>query len=367
MKKLQRCYQLKIYANRDKLDTARYVNMRMIQHINMFMGKAIFNQVIYTTGMGKIANSAAYKANNIARAYKRSVKKLGCKMNIPHVKACGVPATIEPSENSKFDYWIRASNLWTRSQLVYLPAKSHKALNSAIRNGWMLSSYCEIKFINKNAYVQVFVSKETPKIKSTSKVIGCDVGIIHSVITSEGHKGHGLSNIMKIQKQRHGERRRQQHRISSKKKSYIKQILDREAKGIIRRSVNTFASIAVENPKRLAGLRSGTLHGWARSHFANRLHILGQEGGVKVIDISPYQTSITCFKCGTIDKRSRAGRIFKCVKCGHFDHADINAAKVIAMRGRDTLKSDGKKVCLKRFGSRAELRSALRVYLRGVK
>lgn len=328
-----RSYKLRLYPNRDKFDTARYTNKRFNDYLNMFVGKFFFgSQGISTKGMGSVANQACYKAHKIARGLIQLHKKAGIKVNVPFFMIHSNYAEIEKSKNSRFDYWIRVSNLWTKAGVVRLPAKSHRALNQALKNGWQLSDICEFKIIKGDPYAIVFVSKKAPQTLKTKKVIGCDVGIIHSVVTSEGHKGHGLSRIMKIQKYRQG----------NKHKSYIKQILDREAKAIIGRSVNTQANIAVENPKRLATLRSGSLQGWARSHFANRLHILGQENGVKVIDISPYQTSITCFKCGTIDKRSRAGRIFHCVKCGHQDHADINAAKVIALRGREAVRSERK-------------------------
>ncbi|MCY4589321.1 MAG: zinc ribbon domain-containing protein, partial [Alphaproteobacteria bacterium] len=43
--------------------------------------------------------------------------------------------------------------------------------------------------------------------------------------------------------------------------------------------------------------------------------------------------SRTCFACGAVDSRSRKNQAsFVCTTCGHRDHADINAAKVILRR-----------------------------------
>ena len=337
-----RSYKLKLYGNIAKTDTARYTIKRFNDYANMFLGKLFFRQYnISTKNMGKLANQSLYKANRIIKAQRQAHKKTGDKMNVPFVKHLGCYAKVEKSKNSKFDYWVSVSNQWLGSP-VKLPAQSHKALNKALQQGWQLALSCECKLINGNLYAIVFVSKNAPAIHKPKRIIGCDVGIIHSVVTSEGYKGYGLSRILKVQKRRQAERRRQSHKISNKTKTHIKQILDREARGLIRRSVNTFAGFAIESPKRLANLRSGKLQGWARSYFANRLDILGKENGVKVIEINPYQTSITCSKCGVADKRNRAGRIFNCVKCGYINHADINASKVIALRGRATLISDRK-------------------------
>jgi len=46
--------------------------------------------------------------------------------------------------------------------------------------------------------------------------------------------------------------------------------------------------------------------------------------------INPKNTSITCNKCGNIDKESRNGLNFKCTKCNYQLHADLNAAINIA-------------------------------------
>src|SRR6185295_15087011 len=96
---------------------------------------------------------------------------------------------------------------------------------------------------------------------------------------------------------------------------------------------------AVENPKQLANLRSGNLHHWARCYFANRLQLLGKENGVRVIGVSPYQTSVTCSKCGCVDKESRSSRLFQCTACGFTAHADYNAAINIERKGTESIRN----------------------------
>lgn len=334
--KNQRTYKIRLYPNRDKLDTSRYTNCRFIEYTNMFMGKYYFMPKIRisTAGLGLLANEARNKSRGIVSAILASGKETGKKTNVPYVIKIGCPALISKSQNSSFDYWVRVSNQWKLKGGVYIPAKSHKALNRALKDGWKMSVNCEFKIINGNSYALVFVSKETPKIRKPKSFIGVDVGMKHSIVTSEGHLGHGLSTVVRRQKHKSAERQRQKHRISDRGRTEVKQLLDREAKIVMRRSQKIGAGIAVEDPKRLANLRAGSLHGWARSYFANRLHVLGKENGVLVVDVNPYQTSITCSSCGNVNKQSRVSRdAFVCKGCGYSAHADVNAAVTISQKG----------------------------------
>jgi len=337
-----RSYKLKLYGNKSKIDTARYTIMRFNQYTNMFLGRHFFGEKkISTKGMGELANTACYKSYNIIKSLKRLQKKTKIKTNVPYVKNLGAPAHIYKSENSTFDYWVFVSNLWTKRDRVKLPAKSHRAFNKALREGWKFQSVGECKLIQGNLYVIVYVKKEMPKPLKINKIIGYDIGIKNSVVSSEGYLGHGLSKILKAQKRRHAERRRQQHKVSFNMKSCIKQILDIEAKLIIRRSLKQMAYVAVESPSRIANLSRGNLQGWATSYLANRLTILGKECGVLVLEVNPYQTSTTCSKCGVVDKRSRATRdCFICISCNHKENADINSAQNIAQRALKTSERD---------------------------
>lgn len=56
--------------------------------------------------------------------------------------------------------------------------------------------------------------------------------------------------------------------------------------------------------------------------------------GKLVIEVPAFYSSQECGACGHIDKDNRVSQSeFVCQRCKHADHADINAAKVIAMRG----------------------------------
>ena len=60
--------------------------------------------------------------------------------------------------------------------------------------------------------------------------------------------------------------------------------------------------------------------------------------GVPVIYIDPRNTSRECISCGHIEKANRKSQsIFSCISCGHTAIADLNAAVIIANRGRAAL------------------------------
>lgn len=58
-----------------------------------------------------------------------------------------------------------------------------------------------------------------------------------------------------------------------------------------------------------------------------------EEAGRTMIAVDPKHTSQTCHACGLIDAANRAETAFRCLRCGHTDHADINAAKNILRAG----------------------------------
>jgi putative transposase len=51
-----------------------------------------------------------------------------------------------------------------------------------------------------------------------------------------------------------------------------------------------------------------------------------------IVVVDPRHTSQTCFVCKHVAPQSRDGTRFVCVRCGHVDHADVNAARNILFK-----------------------------------
>ncbi|MGW5878557.1 RNA-guided endonuclease InsQ/TnpB family protein [Nocardiopsis terrae] len=82
-----------------------------------------------------------------------------------------------------------------------------------------------------------------------------------------------------------------------------------------------------------AGLNRAILgKGW----HAFKLALLNaaRRTGTRIIEVNPAYTSQTCVECEHVDPRSRESQaVFRCTRCGHADHADVNAAKNTKQRG----------------------------------
>jgi len=80
--------------------------------------------------------------------------------------------------------------------------------------------------------------------------------------------------------------------------------------------------------------------GWSMFEQMLRYKLGWSGGSVKLVP-APY-SSQECFVCEHVDAKSRRGEIYCCTKCGHTDHADINAAKVLLRRAnRSVLPVEG--------------------------
>jgi IS605 OrfB family transposase len=67
-----------------------------------------------------------------------------------------------------------------------------------------------------------------------------------------------------------------------------------------------------------------------------------QENGVLLVAVPPQYTSQECPSCGTVDRRNRVAGCFKCVNCGHTQHADtVGAINILnkAIRKAGSLES----------------------------
>lgn len=95
-----------------------------------------------------------------------------------------------------------------------------------------------------------------------------------------------------------------------------------------------------ENPGRNVRAKSGLNRAILDQGWGMFEHILeyklGACGG-HLVRVPAPGSSQTCAICGHQDPASRTRDLFRCVRCGHTDHADVNAAKVILQRALEKL------------------------------
>ncbi len=85
--------------------------------------------------------------------------------------------------------------------------------------------------------------------------------------------------------------------------------------------------------KAKAGLNR-SIHRSCWGLFAQRLQDKAQVSRVTIIKVNPAYSSVECRACGhkaTENRESQAE--FRCVTCGHTNHADTNAAQIVLARG----------------------------------
>lgn len=213
----------------------------------------------------------------------------------------------------------------------------------------------------------VFACDQVPAqiLPPTGRAVGVDVGINVFAATSDrdlhpnprhGRKSAGeLAGLQRRHQQTGRRSAKRRRRIGELHRKIGRQRLDHHHK-LARQIINTYDMIAVEelavvnmvkrpkpNPDRpgewlpngaaaKTGLnRSISDAGWAQ--FIRILNAKAEEAGRRVIAVPAHHTSQTCTNCEHVHPGNRDGEAFRCLDCGHQDHADINASINILQRG----------------------------------
>lgn len=200
----------------------------------------------------------------------------------------------------------------------------------------------------------------TKPLPATGVSIGIDVGIMVFAATSEGelidnprHGRAGAARLAKAQqrlaRKRRGSANRRAARevVANRHRKVANQRRDFRHK-LARRLVTDYDVLAVEilTVKNMSRSASGTLEnpgtnvaqkrglnrsildaGWAQ--FRSILTDKAEEAGRKVVVVNPHHTSQTCAECAHVEAANRVKAKFCCRRCGHTDHADVNAARNI--------------------------------------
>jgi putative transposase len=200
--------------------------------------------------------------------------------------------------------------------------------------------------------------------------VGIDRGVRTALVTSDGQHyrvprisdrdaARYLGLQRRMSRQRTGSRKREKTRIAmagitarvtDRRRDWAEKISARLVRGhdvIVLEKLNTPGMVRRPAPKpdperpgaflpnrarAKAGLNRGILAScWGL--LGKRLAEKGAASGVKVVSVDPRFTSQQCHACGHTVPENRDSQAFRCVCCGHADHADANAARNILARG----------------------------------
>jgi putative transposase len=206
----------------------------------------------------------------------------------------------------------------------------------------------------------------------TGREVGIDLGVSNMVATSDGalvkgeHFGsqarHDLARAQRSLaiKQRGSNRHRRQVERVARLHRKVKNQRSNSAHELSRQIVNDYDFIAHEDLKIVNMVRAPKVKpdpvqpgaylpngARARAGLNRSIHDAGwgqfisfpvfkaESAGRSVVSVNPRFTSQTCAECHYVDAGNRVSQEeFRCLACGHFAHADNNAARNILRAGR---------------------------------
>lgn len=203
----------------------------------------------------------------------------------------------------------------------------------------------EKRELDENVVVGVDVGIAIPAVCGLNindysrKYIG-SVNDFMRVKTKIQHQKSRLQTNLKMTKDGHGRKRKlktmdkftdyERNWVQSYNHYISKQVIDFALK-------NKAKYINIED---LSGVTKGKnvnkfLKGWSYYQLQSFIIYKANKYGIEVRKIDPHYTSQTCSCCGYVDEKNRPKNekgqsYFRCLKCGHEENADFNAAKNIA-------------------------------------
>ncbi|AKB77292.1 Mobile element protein [Methanosarcina horonobensis HB-1 = JCM 15518] len=234
---------------------------------------------------------------------------------------------------------------------------------------WKFAASKVVKHDNGDYYFHLTVSQEIeePSIEEASTFMGVDVGINYLAVASTTDKkckffaGGEIKNKrniyskMRARLQSKGtlSAKRVLKRLAGKEQRFMKDVNHCISKAIVKFAVQE--KVSVIGLEDLTDIRENTngklrkkqryLHNsWAFRQLQSFVDYKAKQVGILVEYVNPEYTSQTCNRCNHISKNNIKGLRFHCEACGFELNADLNGARNIEHRTRDSryiLESQG--------------------------
>ncbi|GAB3966207.1 RNA-guided endonuclease TnpB family protein [Actinoallomurus acanthiterrae] len=212
----------------------------------------------------------------------------------------------------------------------------------------------ESDLVERGGVFYLIATCEVPEadLREPGAFVGVDLGIVNIATTSTGYRAAGrklnryrrrqVALRAKLQKKGTKSAKRLLAKQRRKESRRAKDINHRISRTIVTEAERTGRGISLEQ---LTGIRERVrlrkpqrvaLHTWAFAQLADFIVYKARRAGVPVVFVDPAWSSRQCAECGHIDRLNRVSQaLFTCRGCGVVAHADRNASRVLARRGRE--------------------------------
>jgi len=198
-------------------------------------------------------------------------------------------------------------------------------------------------------YLAATCNVQEPAPTDVDDFLGVDFGIANIAADSD-RKHYSGSEIKSVRHRQRRLRRKLQAKHTTSANRRLRKLAGKEerfathtnhviSKQLVASAKGTGRGLAIEE---LVGIRQrvkvgrkqrAVLHSWAFSQLRLFLEYKAKLVGVPLVLVDPRNSSRQCSCCHHISKSNRPNQsTFRCISCGHQDHADTNAANVIAGR-----------------------------------
>jgi len=306
------------------------------------LNKEILARLENTRLSERYKSQALKQALEIVTATKKSAKAKKRKASVPKFKGGMVLdakfVTIEQGRNS-FGWWLKLSTL-KKGRRIWIPFKGTKVLDKWLSyKGAQLVQGCCIS--EKEDALDLTLWVEMPSMDPKSgETKGVDIGLNKMLTFSDGTWiGEEFSEVVRKVKRRVPGSKGKAEAIRERD-NFINRMLNQipwEVLGVL--VVEALKNLKHgKKPNRSKAFRRA-LSPWTYAQVLRRLEHKAQENRVLLIAVPPAYTSQICPRCTHVDKANRKDEVFRCVRCGYSNDADVVGALNILSRGLRSAES----------------------------
>jgi putative transposase len=231
---------------------------------------------------------------------------------------------------------IRFPKLGNVPVVLHRPLEGKAKTCTLRRDGaqWYVSIICEVEVVEPAS--------------RTSPVVAIDRGVTNLLADSDGrlvlnpkHLDKALASLARAQRTVARRKKGSKNRNKAKARvATLHQTVRRQRDHVLHELSTSYAkshgTVVLEKLNVQGMIKNHSLarsiSGAAWSKFAQMLRYKMAWSGGQLVEVPAAYSSQTCSACSHVDAGSRDRERFCCVACGHTDHADLNAAKILKTR-----------------------------------